>query len=335
MKPYLRAGVLENFRTTAEALGADADALLREADVAPEVMTTPGIYLPYANYLKLMDCAALATGTPHFGLEMTRSATTETLGTVGIIMTQADTVGTAWQALADFYGIHDTWGIINLQETDDCAIIKYGIPRRDLPGTRQIYDVAAGVCTNIMKQFCGPDYCSLGYGFPYPQPQDLSCYVALGTDQLQFDTDTVEIRFDLDLIDRKIQGSSAEMRSVLDNYFANRQVDAAYSVSRKVEDMIRHLLPTGNCTLPLIADTLSVTVRTLQIHLEAEQGSFRQLLEKVRREVATYHLRRGDMQLTQLAMVLGYSELSAFSRSFRSWYGVSPRQWVASGNWTG
>jgi AraC-like DNA-binding protein len=152
---------------------------------------------------------------------------------------------------------------------------------------------------------------------------------------LQFDTDTVEIRFDLDLIDRKIQGSSAEMRSVLDNYFATRKVDAAYSVSRKVEDMIRRLLPTGNCTLPLIADTLSVTVRTLQIHLEAEQGSFRQLLEKVRREIATYHLRRGDMQLTQLAMVLGYSELSAFSRSFRSWYGVSPRQWVASGKWTG
>jgi AraC-like DNA-binding protein len=41
------------------------------------------------------------------------------------------------------------------------------------------------------------------------------------------------------------------------------------------------------------------------------------------------------MQLTQLAMVLGYSEFSAFSRSFRSWYGVSPRQWVANGDWAG
>jgi hypothetical protein len=143
--------VLENFRTTAEALGADADALLREADVAPEVMTTPGIYLPYANYLKLMDCAALATGTPHFGLEMTRSATTETLGTVGIIMTQAATVGTAWQALADFYGIHDTWGIINLQETDDCAIIEYGIPRRDLPRTSRAMPPSAPISCNLIQ----------------------------------------------------------------------------------------------------------------------------------------------------------------------------------------
>jgi AraC-like DNA-binding protein len=37
------------------------------------------------------------------------------------------------------------------------------------------------------------------------------------------------------------------------------------------------------------------------------------------------------MQLTQLAMVLGYSELSAFSRSFRGWYGVSPRRWAMEG----
>ena len=335
MTPYLRAGVLENFRSTAEALGADADALLRDADVAPEVMTIPGIYLPYANYLKLMDCAARATGVPHFGLEMTRSATTETLGTAGIIMTQAETVGAAWRALAEFYGIHDTYGTVRLQEAVDYAIIGYGIPRRDLSGTRQIYDVAAGVCNNIMKQFCGPGYRALGYGFPYPQPDDLSCYAILGTDQLRFETDALEMYCDLKLLERKIEGRSAEMRSVLDNYFASRDVGKPYSISRKVEDIIRRLLPSGHCTLPLIADTLSVTERTLQVRLEAEQTSFRQLLEKVRREIATYHLRRGDMQLTQLALVLGYSELSAFSRGFRSWYGVSPRQWLATGNWPG
>lgn len=335
MTPYLRAGVLENFRTTVEALGADTDALLREADVAPEVMSIPGIYLPYPNYMKLMHCAARATRTPHFGLEMSRTATTDTLGTVGIIMAQADTVGAAWQTLADFYAIHDTYGMIRLQSTGNCAIISYGIPGKGLPGTRQIYDVAAGACTNIMKQLCGPDYRSQSYGFPYPQPTDLSCYDCLGENPLHFGTGALEICFDPLFLQRKLAGSSAEMRLVLDSYFTARDTGIAQSHCRKVEEMIRRLLPTGDCTLQYIADTLSVTPRTLQLHLEAEQASFRQLLEKVRREIATYHLRRGDIQLTQLAMVLGYSELSAFSRSFRGWYGMSPRQWLASGNWQG
>jgi len=331
MTPYLRAGVLENFRVTAEALGADPQALLVEAEVAPEVLTMPGIYLPYANYLKLMDSAARATATPHFGLLMTRSASTDTLGTTGIIMTQADTIGAAWEALAHFYQIHDTYGSVKLQRTRDYAILSYGIPRNDLPGTRQIYDVAAGVCTNIMKQFCGADYRSLAYALPYIEPDDLAYYDRLSTDRLLFDADVMEIHFDPGLLRQPLPGSSSELRSVLDNYFASRQAGTVHSTSRKVEAMIRHLLPTGDCSLSLVADTLSVTVRTLQVRLEAEQVSFRELLEKVRREIATYHLRRGDMQLTQLAMVLGYSELSAFSRSFRHWYGVSPREWAVGG----
>jgi len=328
MIPYLRAGVLENFRATVVSLAGDADALMREADVSAEVMMIPGAYLPYANYMKLLDCAARATATPHFGLLMARSATAETLGTTGIIMTQAETVAAAWEALAQFYQLHDTFGVVRLQRTRNRALVSYALPRNDLPGTRQVYDVAAGVCTNIMKQFCGVQYRSIAYGFPYAQPEDLSCYDGLGSERIRFQTDAMEIYFDPALLHRKLPGTSGELRSALDSYFAPRQADSSASTSRLVEDIIRRLLPTGRCTLPRVADTLAVTGRTLQLRLRSEKTSFRDLLERVRREIATYHLRRGDMQMTQLAMILGYSELSAFSRSFKQWYGVSPRQWT-------
>ena len=85
--------------------------------------------------------------------------------------------------------------------------------------------------------------------------------------------------------------------------------------------------PSGDCTLSHIARFLSLSVRALQNRLDAEHSSFQLLLDKVRRELATKHLSQGDMQLTQLAYLLGYSELSAFSRSFKRWYGTSPRNW--------
>ena len=329
MTPYIRAGILEHFQATVASLGADAGALLRQADVAPEVITLPGIYLPYANYMKLMDLAARATGTPHFGLEMMRSATTETLGTAGIIMTEAETVRDAWGALIHFYAIHDTYGTVSMWQTGDQTVMSYTIPRNDLPGARQVYDAAAGIATNIMKQFCGAGYRSSAYGLPYPEPEDLSCYAALGTGDLRFDAAAMEMHFDRKLLDRQLAWGPDERGAALDHYFAVQETGAINPTSRRVEDIIRRLLPTGNCTLRRVADTLSTTHRTLQSRLEAEHSSFRELLEKVRREIATYHLSRGDMQLTQLALVLGYSELSAFSRSFRQWYGVSPRAWVA------
>lgn len=328
MTPYIRGGILEHFRSTVEALGGDADLLLRQADVAPEVMTIPGIYLPYANYMTLMDLAAHATGAPHFGLAMMRSATTETLGTTGIIMAQADTVGAAWQSLAYFYGNLDSYGTVNLWQTDSHAVMSYAIPGNHLPGARQVYDAAAGLATNIMKQFCGAAYRPTAVGLPYPEPRELSCFASLETEELRFNRDAMELYFARALLERRLPDRKDRTGSALERYFANREVGMTNPTTRRVEDIIRRLLPTGSCTLPRVAQTLSTTDRTLQAHLEWEHSSFRELMEKVRREIATYHLSRGDIQLTQLAMILGYSELSAFSRSFRRWYGESPRSWA-------
>lgn len=330
MDPYIRAGILENFRATAESFGADPDALLREADVSPQATMIPGIYLPYANYRRLLHCAARATGAPHFALAMMRSASAETLGTTGIIMTQADSVREAWLALSEFYRIHDTYGQVDLDEGQGGALLSYRIPRNDLPGTRQVYDAAAGLANNIMRQFCGVGFRALEFSMPYPQPQDLECFAGLGAEHIRFGAPAMQMRFDPLLLEHRLTGRSDELRSLLDQHFLNRGLGIPVSTSRKVEDLIRRLLPTGDCTLAMVAETLSVAVRTLQAQLDEEQSSFRQLLERVRREIATYHLRRGDMPLTHLAMILGYSELSAFSRSFRRWYGVSPSQWADS-----
>ena len=74
---------------------------------------------------------------------------------------------------------------------------------------------------------------------------------------------------------------------------------------------------------------MQMSSRTIQNRLSEEHTSFQQLLEKVRRELAIGYLSKGGMQLTQVAYALGYSELSAFSRSFKRWFGISPQQWRA------
>ena len=332
MQPYIRGGVLENFPDTARKLGGDPAKLLELADVAPEVISVPGIFLPYANYMRLMAVAAKATGTPHFGLLMSRSGNAETLGTVGMIMSQADTVGAAWDTLSYFYRLHDTYGQVRLYRYPDTVMISYGLPRNDQPGTRQVYDVGAGVTANIMRQLCGSQFLGEEIRLPFAEPVDLSPYAELPYKKTSFGASSLEIHVSAKLMAQPIQGRSEELRDVLDGYFA-RQLGNQRSFSQLVEDMIRRLLPTGECTLPHVAETLATSQRTLQVRLDQEGTSFRQLLEDVRRQIATFHLRRGDMQLTQLAMVLGYSELSAFSRSFRGWYGMSPRRWVQRGDW--
>jgi len=93
------------------------------------------------------------------------------------------------------------------------------------------------------------------------------------------------------------------------------------------KQLIRILLPDGKCNIENITSLLSTSERSLQRKLKASGTSFRQIVEGVRKTTAKQHILHSDLSNSQLAYLLGYSELSVFTRAFKHWFGVSPSQW--------
>ncbi len=58
--------------------------------------------------------------------------------------------------------------------------------------------------------------------------------------------------------------------------------------------------------------------------LKEEGFTFRQLLEQIRKEMAISHLGESGLSKTDIAYLLGFSEPSVFSRTFKKWTGTSP-----------
>ena len=77
----------------------------------------------------------------------------------------------------------------------------------------------------------------------------------------------------------------------------------------------------------MVASLYAVSRRTLHRHLKAEGGTFRQVANEVRCEIASMLLAETDLTLSQIAEILNYSEISAFSRAFRRWSGQPPSVW--------
>jgi AraC-like DNA-binding protein len=327
MQPQIRAGLLVNFRPTVEALGGDIETVLTLAELPADVIVNPEYFIPYRSYLRLLDAAAAHTGCPHFGLEMSHDLGAENMGVIGFVMSQATNVGTAWASLQRFYHIHDTYGTVVLTAKGELACIRYEIPRSGLPGVKQSLDVAAGVSTNMHRMLCGPSSEIVSLHFPYPKPAELRPYEFLDCRNIIFDQPGYAMFFPAEMLQWQVAHSDPQMKEILDTYLESLELGGQHATSRQVEKLIRGFLSTGDCTLPHIARFLSVSIRALQNRLGAEHSSFQLLLDKVRRELAINHLSRGDMQLTQIAYLLGYSELSAFSRGFKRWYGTSPRNW--------
>ncbi len=72
-----------------------------------------------------------------------------------------------------------------------------------------------------------------------------------------------------------------------------------------------------------LAHELHMSLRTLRRRLLDEGTSFRQLQDEVRQALAEELLAEG-LKLEQVAITLGYGEVSNFIRAYRRWKGVTP-----------
>lgn len=80
----------------------------------------------------------------------------------------------------------------------------------------------------------------------------------------------------------------------------------------------------GIASVKDIAGNFNVSVRTLQRRLEEEGTSFQYLADQARKELALKYMESGAHQIKEISYMLGYNELSAFTRAFRRWTGTSP-----------
>lgn len=100
--------------------------------------------------------------------------------------------------------------------------------------------------------------------------------------------------------------------------------------SVEVRSLIAEQLDRGRVKVAAVAEQLNMSRQTLHKKLKEENLTFAALLDEVRREQALTYLQDDDRPLSEVAELLGFSELSAFSRAFKRWMGKSPAHFRAT-----
>ena len=92
-----------------------------------------------------------------------------------------------------------------------------------------------------------------------------------------------------------------------------------------VENAIIPLLPHGKAQAAEIARRLGVSQRTFARRLTAEGVTFSEVLESLKSYLAQRYLADDSLSISQIAWLLGYQEVSAFTHAFKRWTGIPPR----------
>jgi AraC-like DNA-binding protein len=101
------------------------------------------------------------------------------------------------------------------------------------------------------------------------------------------------------------------------------QDDIAAELKRKLAD----LMARGEANADAACRALKLSRRTLQRRLKAEKTSFQKILKEVRAVLAVNYLSDARLKSLEIAMLLGYSNISTFTTAFKSWYDLPPAEY--------
>lgn len=94
-----------------------------------------------------------------------------------------------------------------------------------------------------------------------------------------------------------------------------------------VESAVARRMTGERPSVEKVAEALALSSRTLQRRLGEIGMSYQQVLDDVRHQTAVRLLRAHQLEIGEIAFLLGFEELNSFTRAFRGWEGVTPKRW--------
>ena len=144
-----------------------------------------------------------------------------------------------------------------------------------------------------------------------------------------FDQPHCAIAFKKSFLDFKLPKRNPYLHKVLTRHVESllNKIRPKKSLSDQVKQIVSKQLPKGDVDAEMVASTLCMSRHTLYRKLKNEGHAFQELVESVRKEKAIRYIKEKRYSLSEIAFLLGFSELSAFSRAFKRWTGTSPAKY--------
>lgn len=325
---FVRAASFRGYIPLVESLNGDAEQLLRLAHIEPSLLQSDDHLIPAQSMCDILEISAEQLVCPDFALRLSQLQGVSMLGVVGLVVQQAATVGEALQLLQRYLHIHSQAGSMQLETQNGLVQLNY-TPHYDYHGrNRQLIDLTLGVGMNILSLFAGKTFRAKAIYFSYQAPADLRTHHKLFHAPMQFNSEQNRVLLDKKTLELPLQSDAPELLGFIDGYLAQLESAAPARLEEKVELLIRQLIHTGDCNLGSTANLLDIHPRTLQRRLAQRGTSFQQLLDQARKQMALRYLQETEISITQLSQMLGFAEVSIFSRVFRGWMAMSPSQFI-------
>ncbi len=309
------------------ARGGDVDHIFGACGIDPETLTDPTLPISLKSYCSLFETAARTTREDNLGLWFGQQFKPSDLGLIGYIAVHSSTLRAALDNFVEAFPFHQQGTEMALGEQDGLARLEYRIFDGRIVSRRQDAELSLGMFCNIFRHCHGSCWSPQEVWFEHPQPTDWQDHEKAFEAPVFFGQRTNALLFRTRGLERRMPTNDPRLLVLLRRCIRTLGVQPTgpKPLSDQIKDYLLKVLTDGCPTLEEASDALQIPPWTIQRRLAEAGLTFKELVEETRRELAIAYLRQPHLPLTEIAFLLGYSELSAFSRAFHRWTGVSPR----------
>jgi AraC-like DNA-binding protein len=304
----------------------DGDEVFREVGLDPAALEDPNGRYPVTGMVRLWELARERSGDPCFGLTAATQWRPTTWHGLGFAWLASGTLEQAYRRLERYSAIFTTAANIRLTERSDDFCLTVAT-QHDISAepVGAVIDAFVSIVIHMSRVVYGPDFRPLGVELIHEGSGCRQKRREFFGSPVEYQATQNALTVSKHVVRRALASGNAELahanERVIKDYLA--QIGGGPTAMQVRAQIIRDL-SSGAVRAETVAAELNMSSRTLQRRLHDEGASYTTVLDDTRRELARRLIEEQTMTLSEISYLLGFSEVSSFSRSFRRWMGQSP-----------
>lgn len=318
--------ILEDYRI-------DPGPVFSAANLDPALMFQPGARYPLSGIARIWKEMSLRIDDPCFGLKTAEHWHPSHFGTIGYAMLASPTLRMALERLIRFHRVVSDARFGKLVEDREKKTISIVMNWADeSPWSAAREDAALTFILSICRLNFKKPLIPKRVELTHSQPSCLVRYEEFFGCRVRFNRPAPVMTLalsDVDILLRSGDEYLADFHDEIMEHYISKL--GKNRLLRKVQKIVATNLPDGNVLIATVAGQLGMSTRKLQRELKEEGTTYHALLNKTRRELAERYVGESYNELIEVAFMLGFADLSTFSRSFKRWTGSPPGRYRKQG----
>ena len=313
----------------ARRAGIELKPLLKKAGLTDHQLKDSGARLPVQHQIQFLNLVADALQDEFLGFHLAQLPDLRELGLLFYVAASSETLGDALQRAVRYCSIvNEGLSLKCLEEEDIRIVLEYvGIARHS---DRHQIEFSVTALIRLVRQLTGlrlaPSRVRLKHRRSNRGSSELAEYFG---GHMTFGARTDELAFVGTIKDIAITSADPYLNKILvancEQALSHRPKNRG-TLRSAVENEIVPLLPHGKVRASEIAARLGLSQRTSARRLASEGVTFSAVLESLRVDLARQYLSDPGLSISRIAWLLGYEEVSAFTRAFKRGTGKTPRE---------